>query len=72
MVVMPTYASQDVALLPSHTFMVQTLLGSLCEQAGRMPAGGPMIVVHIPGELPALQAWHCPAQALLQQLPSTQ
>ena len=43
--------------------------------AVRVPTGAPLTIVQVPGVTPpafTLHAWHCPAQAALQQTPSTQ
>jgi len=67
----PTRLVQDVALVPSHIFELQTLFGSDCAQAGRVPTGGPLIVTQVPTLPAVLHAWHWPVHALLQQTPST-
>jgi hypothetical protein len=49
----PTRLVHAVALVPSQTFDVQTLFGSDCAQAARVPTGGPLMVTHVP-TLPAV------------------
>ena len=69
---LPAKDVHAVALVPSHTFELQTLLGSLIGQAGRLPTGGPLMVTQVPSLLAELHAWHWPEQAVLQHTPSEQ
>jgi len=55
-------------LLPSH----EPPQVPLPEQAVRTPCGAPLTATHWPTCPGTSQAWHCPAQAWLQQTPSAQ
>jgi hypothetical protein len=58
-----------VALLPSQE--PAQAVPSVA-QAARPPCGRPLVtVVQVPTLVATSQAWHCPAQATLQQTPST-
>ena len=53
---LPTKLVQAVALVPSHVRLVQTFAGSDWLQPGRVPAGIPVMVPHVPSMPDMLQA----------------